>query len=136
MGKVALLLIAVCLSACADDSAPLIAEDVIVTRPIAGPDVGAGFLTLTNTTDQAITISRVASPEFESVAMHESYIDDGIARMRPLGPVTIGPGQSIVFERGAKHLMLKRPTDLSDSVTLQFFSGDALVLTVVARVAD
>ena len=92
--------------------------------------VTAGYLTLSNNTTQAITITRVTSSEFASVEMHESVIEDGIARMIPLGDLTVHAGESVTFEPGGKHLMLMQPTGDDDGLTLEFYAGDAVVLTV------
>ena len=50
--------------------------------------------------------------------------------MRSLPQVSIAAGQSVAFERGAKHLMLRYPEQRPGQLTLQFFAGDALVLSV------
>lgn len=124
------------LPGCTVDSAPLIAKDVVIMKPTPDAQMGAGYLALTNTTDQAITISKVTSPEFASVEMHQSYLEDGISRMRPLATVTIPPDSMIVFERGAKHLMLMGPTASASNITLQFYADDALILSVNAPIEE
>jgi copper(I)-binding protein len=98
--------------------------------------MSAGYLTLSNNTAQTITIDRVASPEFESVAMHESVLENGISRMLPLDTVAIPGGESVQFRPGGKHLMLMRPTGDTGSATLEFYFGDALLLTVDATMSD
>jgi len=129
---VALLLFA----ACSAEQAPLVANDVVITRPPPGMQMSAGYLTLSNNTAATITIDRVASPEFASVAMHESVLEDGISRMYPLDTVAIPAGESVHFKPGGKHLMLMRPTGDASSTTLEFYSGDALLLTVDATMSD
>jgi len=123
-------------SACSAEQAPLVASDVVVARPVSGMQMSAGYLTLSNNTANTITIDRVASPEFESVAMHESVLDNGISRMYPLDTVSIPAGKSVQFKPGGKHLMLMRPTGDVDSATLEFYAGDALLLTVDATMSD
>ena len=130
------LTLVISLAACSIESAPLVASDVHIMRPIPGASATAGYLSLTNTTGQPITITRVASPQFASVEMHESAIEDGISRMYPLAQVTVLPGQSVDFRRGGKHLMLRNPVNEFESVRLQFHAGIALVLTVDAAVED
>jgi copper(I)-binding protein len=130
-----ILLLAVCLlTACSGESdAPLLATDVIVTRPVPGTQISAGYLQLTNNTQATITINRVTSPDFASVEMHESLLENGIARMRALRELSIPANQTIHFERGGKHLMLMRPGEDINEVTLHFFSGDTLLLSIVAE---
>lgn len=118
------------LAACSARQAPLLAEGVVLTRPIPGIGMGAGYLTLRNTSSQEIRIDKVSSPDLESVAMHESVLEDGISRMYELQEVNILPGQSVSFEAGGKHLMIQYPVDARDTVTLQFYSGTAMLLSI------
>jgi copper(I)-binding protein len=62
--------------------------------------------------------------------MHETVIEDGIASMSALGTVVVPAGSSVEFSPGGKHLMLMRPDENPDLVTLQFYSGDTIVLTI------
>ncbi len=118
------------LSACSVENTPLVATDIVVARPLPGVRMGAGYLSLTNATSQRILITKVMSPNFESVEMHESVLEDGISRMYKLGEVAILPGRTVHFEPGGMHLMLRNPLNISDVVTLQFFAGDALLLSI------
>jgi hypothetical protein len=111
---------------------PLVANDVVVTRPMPGMQMSAAYLTLTNNTDDAIRITRVASPQYESVQLHESILQDGIARMRAIPALEIPARQSVTLKRGGKHLMLMRPKASSEAVSLQFLDGDSLLLSVDA----
>ena len=125
-----LLPVLLLLVACGGPQAPLVATAVEVTRPIPGRDMSAGFLVLTNNTGAELRITSVTSPQFGLVEIHETTLEDGVARMREV-PVLVVPARgSVTLERGVKHLMLMRAQDLGTSVTLQFFSEDAPVLTV------
>jgi len=96
----------------------------------------SGYLTLSNNALQPIVITQVASPQFESVELHESVIEDGVARMYLLGDVTILAKSSVVFQPGGKHLMLMRPVGEFDTVSLDFYAGEAVVLTVNVALSD
>jgi hypothetical protein len=111
---------------------PLVASDVVVTQPMPGMKMSAAYLSLANNSDEAIRISRVASAQYESVQLHETRIENGVARMRAIPVLEIAAGESVTLERGGKHLMLMRPTGSSDTVSLQFLDGDDLLLTVDA----
>ena len=93
--------------------------------------MSAAYMVLANNSDQAISVSRVASPQFESVALHETKTDNGVARMRALARLDIPAGGTVTLRRGGKHLMLK-PKDIAGNVSLEFFDGDDLILTVEA----
>lgn len=128
--RISILLLAMLLSACGAPEAPLVISELEITKPMPGMKMSAGFLVITNQTNETARITRVSSPQFEAVEIHETTISDGISRMRELEALEV-PGQSsIVLERGGKHLMLIRPRDLQDTVTLQFFSGELPLLTV------
>ena len=116
--------------ACSEAQAPLTASDVVVTRSVPGMPMSAGYFKLTNNSGQAISISHVTSPQFASVQMHETIIKDEVARMVPLETLILQSGEIVSFEPGGKHLMLMRPADDIDSVTLTFFAGESLLLSV------
>ncbi len=131
MKSVTLMILLASLAAgCSVERVPLGATDIALSRPMPGTVMSAGYLTLTNNTSQTITITRVSSPEFASVEMHESVLEDGMARMYALGDLTILAGAIVNFEPGGKHLMLIRPITDVDTVTLEFYAGKAIVLTV------
>jgi len=133
---VPVLILALLGCACSLESAPLVASDVVVSKPRPGMNMAAGYLTLRNNTSQPIIITHVASPQFESVEMHESVIEDGMARMYALGDMRVLAKSSVVFQPGGKHLMLMRPVGEFDTVTLDFFAGEAVVLTVNVTLSD
>ena len=132
--RIRIVLLAACLlGACdAKQDAPLVATDVIVYQSVPGSIMRAGYLTLTNNTEATITIDQVTSPEFGSVEMHETILEDGIAKMRAMPSLSIPAGESAHFERGGKHLMLMQADENIETVTLQFHSGSALLLSVIA----
>ena len=124
------LLLTLLLVACGAPQPPLVASDIEVTKPMPGRHMSAGFLVLTNNTGEDILISSVTSPQFESVEIHETTIEDGVARMREIEKLRVPANGSVTLERGGKHLMLMRARNVQDSVTLQLMSGDVPALTV------
>jgi len=126
------LLVLACSEARAPQTAraPLTVSDVVVTRSVPGMPMNAGYFKLTNNSGQAISISHVTSPQFASVQMHETIIKDEVARMVPIEMLNLQPGETVSFEPGGKHLMLMRPADDIDSVTLNFFAGASQLLSV------
>ena len=128
--RLAIVFVALLLAACSQPQPPLVASDVEVTRPMPGMKMSAGFFVLTNNTDEPIRITSVTSPQFAAVEIHETTIEDGIARMRELDALVVPPNGSVTLERGGKHLMLMRPGELSDRVSLQLMSDDAPLLTI------
>ena len=136
MRRVLVIAVAILVTACSIESVPLVATDVTIKQPMPGMQMTAGYLTLTNNTTQAIKITQVTSLQFESVEMHESVVEDGMARMYPLGDLTILAGKAAIFEPGGKHLMLMRPVGKFEAVTLDFHAGKAIVLTLNVALSD
>jgi copper(I)-binding protein len=122
------------LTACAADEAPLVATDIVIKAPMPGMRISAGYLTLHNNSDAAITITKISSPQFGANEMHETRIEDNVSRMVALAEVTIAAGSAVSLEPGGKHLMLMRPADDLDVVTLDFHAGEDVILTLATKV--
>ncbi len=121
------------LTACgAEPQPPLVASDVTVSGPM--PRMKAGYMTLTNNSDEAIVITRVSSPQFGRAEIHETVIEDNVSRMRPVEELTIAAGDAVSLEPGGKHLMLMQPVDSPESVSLNLYTGDTLLLSVQADI--
>jgi copper(I)-binding protein len=78
-------------------------------RPTAGPNkLGAAYLILKNTGQEADTLQSVSSPDAEKAEIHEHTQDaQGIMRMRPVqGGLKIPAGGSVEFKPGGYHIML------------------------------
>lgn len=130
-----ILVAAACLGACEREaSPPVVITDIEITTPRPGSNMSAGYLEIRNNSKEPLAITRVASPQYGKVELHESIIEDGIARMRPLDALDIAPGQATRLERGGKHLMLMAPVADPEQVTLNFYAGDLLIVSVEARV--
>ena len=134
--RIALVLFILLLAACGAPQPPLVASEVEITKPMPGRQMSAGFLLLTNNTDEDIRITRVTSPQFGAVEIHETRIEDGIARMRELDELVVPARGSVRLERGGKHLMLMRAGDLGDAVSLQLLADAAPVLDIEYRFGD
>ena len=130
MMRVAMLFLVLFIAACGQPQPPLVATGVDITPPMPGMRMSAAYFVLTNNTDEPIHITSVTSPQFAAVEIHETTIEEGIARMRELEALVVPARGSVTLERGGKHLMLMRPRKLGDSVTLQLMSDDAPVLTI------
>ena len=118
---------------CGEMKPPLEASDVIVTRSMPGMEMSAGYLTLRNNSSEDIAITNVTSPQFGSVQIHETVVENDIARMRKLDELVVPAGGEAVLERGGKHLMLMKAADSGDPVTLNLYSGETLLLSISAE---
>ena len=84
----------------------------------------AGFMTLHNTGDQAISLTAARSPQFGRVEIHTMSMDDGVMRMRRLDRLVIDPGATVRLEPGGLHLMLFEPRN-------RLAVGDAIAITLI-----
>ena len=95
-------------------------------------DLGAGYMTISNGTDESVTLIGASSPDVERIELHESSInDEGVMQMeqRP-GGFTIEPGGEAVLEPGGKHLMLFGPTATGEELELSLDFGDEQVVVM------
>lgn len=102
--------------------------------PVAS--VMAGYLTIHNPGKQAVTITGARSKEFAAVEIHETRMQDGMARMVRQASLVIPAGASVKFERGGLHLMLMQPKrgfKAGDSISIELVT-DAGMLVVNANV--
>src|SRR5688572_15736601 len=71
----------------------------------SGASIGAGYLTITNRgaqPDRLIGGSAVPAARFE---VHSTVVEDGVAKMRTLKSLEIGPGQTVELKPGGMHVM-------------------------------
>lgn len=132
--KISVLIIATFMLVACDtqELPPLTANDIVIPEPPPGAGNTAAYLVLRNNSDSPIEISSISSPQFERVSMHETLVENNIARMRPIQKLSIGVGGEIVFEPGGKHVMLMHPIGAPGTATLRFHSGQEIVLSVTA----
>lgn len=131
LARLAMLLM---LAACANEAeAPLVASDVGVNR---GPAMSAAYMTLTNNSSENISVTQIRSPNYESVEIHETTVENDIARMRRVDNLLIPAHDSARLEPGGKHLMLMQPVGNDATVIFNIYSGDTLLLSVNAVAGD
>jgi copper(I)-binding protein len=107
-------------------------------RASAGTTAAAYFRVL-NQGSAGDRLLAVGTPVADKAAIHENKMENGVMKMRPIGPITIAPGQSIVLKPGADHVMLiglKHPLKEGETfpLTLSFErAGDVQVAVRVER---
>lgn len=70
----------------------------------------AGFADIVNPCNQPVTVVKANSPAFAGASLHETTLDNGISRMRPVLELRIAPGATATLKPGGMHLMLMMPT--------------------------
>jgi len=105
-GRIAGWLLCLC-SASAAGAPPAITVESGWARPTPpGLSVGGGYLVIHNVGTVPDRLLEVSSAAAEQVEVHESRVEAGIARMRPVGTVAIEAGATLTFAPGGLHLML------------------------------
>ena len=100
-------------------------ETSITLSPLANIP-SAGYMTITNETNRAISILHINSSFFKSVKWHETVVFDGVARMRTISAPVVPPLGSIQLQRGGSHLMLfepRKPIKTGQNIDLSFDLG-------------
>lgn len=129
-----LWLIASCillLSSCSDEPAvsePLQVTDAWIRKPVPPLDKTAGYFLITNHSPDKVVLTGARSDAARSIEFHETVQVDDMMRMRRLKQLELGPGESVQFAPGGKHLMIFGFKSVSSPVgiELQFSSGQTL----------
>jgi copper(I)-binding protein len=131
-----LLLVAAC---SADAPQPPSVTDAWIRAAPPTARMHAGYLTIVNPSATALRVVGARSPDFDSIEIHQTIVDDGVARMRALPEVDVPARGRAVFEPGGRHLMLfgaRRELARGDAVQLILELADAAPLTITATVGD
>jgi copper(I)-binding protein len=81
----------------------------------------AGYATLSNVGSKPVLVASIQSAAFAEVQPHESITENGLAKMRAIDKLVIGPGTKVEFAPGGKHFMMMNPKSA-------LHSGDAVVV--------
>jgi len=102
--------------------------DAWLRAPLPGKTVAAGYFTLHNRTDQAVTLFALSSPAAARVELHTHLLQGDMMRMRKLDQLEVASGSRIELAPGGQHLMLFEVGMLADvaTVTLEFSDGTVL----------
>lgn len=97
-----------------------------------------GYLVLANTGAESRSLLRIISPACDRVMIHRSSVDhNGIARMWPVGELTLKPGETLRFDPNGFHVMfidIKAPFVAGTKVPLSLLFEDEQEVTVMLEV--
>ena len=112
-------------------SAQLSISDARVREPVPGRYMSAGFLSVTNNSDQPRSLLSASAPWAGLIEIHTHLHENGMMKMRQLESLEIPAGETVTFEPGALHLMLFRlDIPLAESLPLTLcFDHDECVDT-------
>jgi cytochrome oxidase Cu insertion factor (SCO1/SenC/PrrC family) len=115
-------------------SSPIEATQARAFPPIGAGQVSAAYVTLTNTTDEALFVVAASSDAYGRIELHTHALDEeGVLRMREIERIELPAQTPVELKAGGLHLMLydpQRPIAAGDSVNitlqLEHASGDAV----------
>ncbi len=99
--------------------------------------VMVAYMTINNTSDEAIDLTDAESDLYSSIEFHETIHEDGMARMVRWGKLTIPANGSIQLKRGGKHFMLFNPTKrlkAGDTVNIKLTLNNNITKTISVTV--
>lgn len=112
---------------------------VTVRAPIPGVPNTAAFMTIENTSNQAIQLIEANSTIAKRVELHNHFHQDGMMKMRQVSAITIPARGQQQLKSGSYHIMLfdlVNPIKDGDKVNLQLSFSNGQHLTVTAQVKD
>jgi copper(I)-binding protein len=113
-------------------------SDLVVREMLPGVRSTAGYLSLTNHSNQTIELTAVSSPAFERVEIHEHVMNDGMMKMQQVKQnIQVEPHQSVTFSSGGYHLMMFAPktkVKRGESVEVKFQFKQGHTVTKRAKV--
>lgn len=115
----------------------ILIKDFWVNEAPPGMKVLAAYGLLENKGDSDITLDKIHSPDFESIEIHETIIDNNIAQMVKKDVLLIERDGSVQFQQGGLHLMLIKPDKrkkAGDEITLRFRFSNGTEKTIQAPV--
>jgi len=97
------------LAACTHAEAPLRVSDAWLRTMPAGASNTAAYMTIENRSREPRRLTAVTSPQFARAELHETRIEDGMARMRSVETLDLPPDTRVALAPGGLHLMLFDP---------------------------
>lgn len=122
------------------DMAAATIGELVIENPWARESVtptGAAYLVIRNQGDTGDRLIGVSSDVAETVQIHESQMQDGVMRMRPVEAVDVPAHGAAMLEPGGIHVMLiglKAPLEEGQSFTLTLtfeHAGEVEIMTMI-----
>ena len=96
----------------ADKAQDIVIEQAWIRETPPGVSPMAGYMQISNNTEETIVLQQISSSYFERVELHRTRVEGEVARMERKDNLTFSPGQTIRLQPGDYHLMLFTPSRL------------------------
>lgn len=116
---------------------PLRVSNAWIPEPPPGARMLAAYFDVENPTPVGIDIVAVESEDFARVEAHRTELESGIARMRKIERVSVGPNESVRFQPGGLHLMLIGPHRVlaaGEEIALDLILEEGTAIRFTARI--
>ncbi|KAG0334211.1 hypothetical protein BG004_000518 [Podila humilis] len=90
----------------------------------------AGYVTLKNTSDEPLDVTKIKSPDYQKITVYQTVVDAESSKMVKIDKFTIPSHGEFALVPGRYHLMLEKPTHLitpGDNARVIFFLSDGKV---------
>lgn len=125
----------------------VVVEQAEISLPPAGGPMMSGYLVIRNGSKVTVAVEEVESDAFGSITIHNTSVDNGVARMRPAPlPIRIPGHSELQMKPGGMHLMIMEPREglePGDTVAISVrldngrtIEADALLLPFGSRPSD
>jgi len=137
-GVGALIYMCAALLGCSGSEAPIKVTDAWAPATPPGASVGAAYMQIE--AREADTLIGLSSPAAESLELHRTSFEDGVATMRKVDSVVVSPNTPLVLAPTGMHLMLHElasPLQAGQhfSMTLRFQHAGEVTVQVEVRAA-
>ncbi len=114
------------------------ASDGYVRASIPGTTISSAYLTLTNSSENRVTLVQVSSKISPRIELHQHSMKDGMMRMRQVEQIEIDANSRVILQPHGLHLMifdlnaLLLPDTVVD-ITLHFSNGQKIIIQLPVR---
>jgi periplasmic copper chaperone A len=108
-------LFALLLAACGGQATGLKVDDAHYRAPLVDGAPGVAYFSITSAANDRIV--GISSPDAQSVEIHGSSTEGGMARMQKLDQVELPAGKTVTFGPGGLHVMVFTPVPRQANAT-------------------
>ena len=119
------------------EEAKLTVENAWISEAPPVSKVMVAYMTINNTGNEAIDITKAESELYSSIEFHETIHENGMARMVRWSELTVPANGSIQLKRGGKHFMLFNPTKhlkAGETVRIKLTTNNKTTKTILVTV--
>ncbi|MCS6985334.1 MAG: copper chaperone PCu(A)C [Leptospiraceae bacterium] len=99
-------------------------KDPYVHLPPTGSQLTAAFLTIQNKSRENLILEKAYAEIAELTELHETYLEENMARMRAIPNLVISPSGELQLKPGSYHIMLinlKRELKAGEKIPIELY---------------